>query len=185
MTTCIGPPEAFIQQLENAVEKFEEDGKESLRVCGDYSRAPFPFAFPKLLFEEDAVDLFNDILSMKKEGFCGVVLNEFKDFIHTQNVWYMDAYELFEQEASEDHSVASSVVDLFPVGVCSCPERRARYDSLCIAYAWLHEEKNVKSVRDGEKLPAIFSTDECIFLYSVVVRGKIGKWLTENRDMWL
>ena len=176
----------FIDQFDMDVEAFEKACKESLRNRGDYLNVVFPYDVPLFLFEADAVDIFNDVESCRQEGFRGVLLNEFKNSIHELNKSYERAYELFEENGSEIHPLAVSVVDLFPVRIRNIDDpRRARYDALCVAYSWLHEVKNVKLMRDGLVLPDLFLTDDCIFLYSITVRGKIGKWLVDNKDLWV
>ena len=173
------------------MESFEQgyDGAQRRNLPASFLKAWWPYeSFPPLVFESDTADLFGNILSVFGNGFRGVLLNEFKDFIHTQNVAYVNALEVFEERASEEHSNGATVDDLFPVIVRNMKgdgSRRVRYDALIVAYKWLHGWKNIKAMREGGEVPSIFLTDDCIFLYSVVVRGKIGDWLLENEDLWL
>ena len=180
-------PDEWIRKFNGYMETFKNGCDDSLQVRGDFLAAPWPYRTPRFLFERDTFDLFGSIVSLNQEGFRGCLLNEFKDYIHYYNNLYGKAYELFVTSASETHSLTTVVVDLVPVGFVpgtSC-EQQARYHALCKAYDWLHVTENINSMRDSGEFPSMFLTDECIFLYTIILRGKIGKWLVDNHNLWI
>lgn len=186
MSSCTIPPERWISQFDSDMQRFEQATESSLLASGDFLGAPWPYDIPRFLFGSGSYDLLGDIMSVNADGFRGVLLNEFKDYIFDRSNAFLRAQALFEEQVTERHSLVNPVVDLLPIALSSTSGlRRAHYDALCVAYGWIHEVENVKAMREGGQFPSMFITDECIFLFTVDLRGRIGEWLIENQDLWV
>ena len=197
---CTVSPSDFHSNYDTDYEGFEEQSKESLRNFGDYTRASFPYGcVPQLLFDGD--ELFGDILSMAvfDEGRARIrglprekkrdVPFAFDQYVAKQDALYRRALELHAGLPPNRQSTAAPVHDLFPFHLAitgpSGPWPLVRIKGLLDAYNWAHSPNLVKETRERGDVPALFLTDECVDLYAIVVRARIGEWLVKHEAYWL
>ena len=196
---CTVNPHAFHQNYDTDYECFEDQCIDSLRACGDYSKAEFPYrCVPQLLFEGE--ELFGDILAISESGpdcfAANRVLTEnhnvpfgFSNYVAKQNSIYMKALELHAALPPNLQSKAVPVHDLFPFHLAitgpSGPWPLVRIKGLLDAYNWAHSPNLVQETRDRGDIPSLFLTEECVALYAIVVRANIGEWLVHHHAYWL
>ena len=197
--SCAISPRSFQQNYDADYECFEEQCMDSLREHGDYSKNVFPYrCIPQLLFEGD--ELFGDILAIAESGSDYFAMNGllaensnvpfgFSSYVTKQNSIYRTALELHEALPPNRKSKAAPVHDLFPFHLAitgpSGPWPLVRITGLLDAYNWAHSPNLVQETRDHGDVPALFLTDECVALYSIVLRARIGEWLAHHRAYWL
>ena len=197
----------FIQSFRSVSETFEVECIASLETCGDYSDAYHYglYGVPILLFEDDAV--FEQILSALEQGTQDGLLSGFETYITKQEAMYADALELYTALPSSAQSKAAPVHEtLFPfhLGITgneahitkltnkmlasrrvivegdSGPWPLVRIKALIDAYHWAHSSTHINQARGAGTVPAIFLTEDCIALYVIVLRAKIGLWLVQH-----
>ena len=192
---CKSSPADWLSGYEYSYECFEAACERSIHRRGDYSRAHFPSRnVPLLLFDGDE-ELFHDIIAVSGSD---QTINRvrvraepfgFRNYISKLNAKYTAALELHEGLPPNVQSKAARVHDLFPFRLAitgpSGPWPLVRIKSLLDAYNWTHSPNLVQKTRDRADIPALFLTNECVRLYAIVVRARIGDWLVNHQAYWL
>ena len=193
---CKISPAEFLLGYEYTYGLFTDECLRSIHRWGDYSRAHFASRnVPQLLFDEESYELFGDILAVSRLSTDSTrvrIRDEpfgFRNYISKLNSKYTNALELHEALPLDKKSKALRVHDLFPFHLSitgpSGPWPLVHIRGLLDAYNWTHSPDLVQKTRYRGDIPPLFLTDECVRLYAIVVRARIGDWLVNHQAYWL
>ena len=135
-------PWEFLSDFHERYAYFEDECKDSLGDCGDYSKArTCTYAgVPILLFEKDA--LFSEILQWTEEGTVEGLLFEFDEYMVELDGMYEKAFQLYAGLPPNKRSKAAPIHDLFPFHLSITgplgPWPLVRMKGLLDAYHWTH-----------------------------------------------
>ena len=169
----------------------EEERAESIRDCGDYTQAVFPYrCVPSFLFGDG--ELFGD---PSGESDSAIALNNHflaqfsQSWIDGQMALYAEAKKLHDDLPPHRQSKAAPLHDLFPFRLAitgpSGPWPLAHIRGLLEAYNWVHSPRLQQCSRNRGDVPTIFIAPCQNYIYDVYLRARIGEWLVNHQAYWL